>query len=72
MIIKVKVKPSSSYSEIVEMGDYFIANLKSPAENNRANIELIKLLCRRYSVDHRRIKIKSGAASNYKLVEVDF
>ena len=72
MIIKVKVRPSSNSSEIVEMSDYFVANLKSPPENNKANLELIKLLCRKYGVDHRRIKIKSGASSSQKIVEVDF
>ena len=72
MIIKVKVKPSLDNSELKKTGDYFIANIKAPAENNKANIELIRLLCRKYGVDHRRIHIKSGASSNYKLVEVDF
>jgi len=72
MIIKVRAKPNSDSSEIIEKEDYFIASLKSPPEKNQANLELIKLLCKKYGVDHRRIKIKSGASSNHKIVEVDF
>ncbi len=72
MMIKVKVKPSSNNSELKELGDYFVAELKSPPENNKANIELIGLLCKKYGVDYRRIKIKSGLTSNHKLIEVDF
>ncbi len=72
MIIKVKVKASANASELRDMNGYYIAKVKAPAENGKANIELIKLLCKKYGVDHRRIHIKSGFSSNHKLVEVDF
>ena len=71
MIIKVKVRPNSSISELKEMGDYFIAELKSSAENNKANLELISLVSKKYGVDHRLVHIKSGTTSNHKIVQVN-
>lgn len=71
MILKIKVKTSTAKSELKEMGDYYVAELKSAPENNKANLELIKIISKKYGVDHRRVKIKSGTTSNHKLVQVD-
>lgn len=67
MIIKVKVKPNSSKREIVRDGENYVVSLKSPAEDNKANIELIKLLKKYFD---KEIKIKTGKTSRNKLIEV--
>ena len=68
MKIQVKVKPSSGKQEIEKKGDFYLVYLKSPPENNRANLELIKLLQKYFN--SRDIKIKSGFKSKNKIVEV--
>ena len=65
--IKVKVKPNSGRQEIIKEGKSYNVYLKSPAENNKANIELIKMLTRHFK---KEIKIKSGFSSREKTVEV--
>ncbi|MFH1358779.1 MAG: DUF167 domain-containing protein [archaeon] len=73
MIIKVKVKPGSGKQEVVKLNEEeFVVSLKERAEDNKANIELLKLLRRyfkeKYKVDD--IKIIKGLKSRNKIVEV--
>jgi len=81
-IIKVKVKPNSGKQEVIENSDgdnagnkengnenkNYTVYLKSAPENNKANIELIKVLERHFK---KKIKIKSGFTSKNKLIEVE-
>ena len=75
MIINVKVKTSSGKQEVVKEDkedkkvgeDSYIVYLKSAPENNKANVELVKLLQRYFKSE---IKIKSGLRSKSKVVEV--
>lgn len=68
MIIKIKVKPNSEKHEIIKIKDSeYKISLKQRAENNKANIELIKLLKRYFKKDARIIK---GLKSKEKIVEV--
>ena len=71
MLINIKVKPNSNKQEIqkFETNNYLVY-LKSPPEKNKANIELINLLSKYFSVLITEIKIKRGLKSNKKLVEV--
>lgn len=68
MIINVKVFPNSGREEIVHVsdGEYKIY-LKKPAENNKANIELVKILTKHFGED---VKILKGKTSRRKVVEV--
>ncbi len=69
MIIKVKVKPNSKKQEIRKINEEkYEVNLKSPAEKNKANIELIKLLKKHFK---KKIKIKSGLTSKNKVIEAE-
>ncbi|MEK6883804.1 MAG: DUF167 domain-containing protein [Nanoarchaeota archaeon] len=69
MIIKVKVHTLSEKQEIIkEPENIYTVHLKSPPENNKANIELIKLLKKHFKA--KEVKIKSGLTSKKKLVEV--
>ena len=69
MIIHVKVKPSSGRQEVFdEGGGKFLVSLKSAPENNKANIELVKILRKHFN---KPVKIKSGLKGRNKIVEVE-
>jgi uncharacterized protein (TIGR00251 family) len=71
MKVHVKVKPNSSKQEIVEFGNYrYLIYLKSPAEDNEANIELIKMLSKHFGVIPKNIKIIFGATGRDKILEI--
>lgn len=65
MIIKVKIKPNSKEFKIKE-GDIWEISLKSQPENNKANVELIKEMTKRYG----KCKIVSGKTSKNKIIEI--
>ncbi|MEK6812201.1 MAG: DUF167 domain-containing protein [Nanoarchaeota archaeon] len=66
--IKVKVKPNSRKQSVEKEGETYLVQVKSPAENNKANIEVIKLLEKYFK---KSVKIKSGLTSRNKIVEVE-
>ena len=66
--VKVKIKPNSEKQEIIRSDDEdYIVKVKSPAQNNKANIEMIKLLEKYFK---RTVRIKSGFRGRKKIVEV--
>lgn len=67
MIINVKAHPNSEKQKIVREGKSYIVYLKSSPENNKANIELIKLLKKYFN---KEVKIKTGFTSRKKIIEV--
>ena len=68
MRIKVKVKPNSGKEEIKQISeDEFIVNLKKPAEDNKANLELIKFLKKYFK---KEVKFIRGLKSKDKILEV--
>ncbi|HSB47802.1 MAG TPA: DUF167 domain-containing protein [Candidatus Bilamarchaeum sp.] len=67
MIVEVTVAPNSrGFSLSIKNGRIRIA-LKSPPENNRANIELIRELSR---LTGSGVRILSGAGSKRKTLEI--
>ncbi len=71
MVRRVKVKPNSKNPRIEEAADGSLTvHLKSPPIEGRANEELIARLAAHYKIPKSRLRIKSGAASRNKLVEV--
>jgi uncharacterized protein YggU (UPF0235/DUF167 family) len=71
MIISVKVKPNSSENSVEksESGE-IIVRVKARAEDNKANIAVIKALSKYYNVPSQSIKIKSGLRNSKKIVEL--
>ena len=68
MIINIKVKPSSEKQEIKELSNnHYTISLKNPPENNKANLELVKLLKKHFKKD---IKIIKGKKSKNKIIEI--
>lgn len=71
-VLSVKVKPNSKRQEIRQEEDgSFTAYLKSPPVDGKANQELIQLLAKRFDVPKSYIRIKAGATSKNKLIEIE-
>ncbi|MCK4553021.1 DUF167 domain-containing protein [Candidatus Pacearchaeota archaeon] len=68
MKIKIKVKPNSGKQEIIKKDNFYLIKLKSPPENNKANIELLKLLKKYFG---KEVRIKRGFTSKNKIVEIN-
>ena len=71
-MIRVKVKPrakTSSFTQLAE-GSY-VANIKSPPVDGKANAELIFLIARHFRCARSAVRIKSGKSSRQKLVQID-
>ena len=68
MILKIKAKPGSKGTRFDTTQG--IVYLKARAEDNRANIELIKTLAKHYKVSSSQVRILKGFTSKEKLVEI--
>jgi uncharacterized protein (TIGR00251 family) len=71
IIIQVKVKPNSRTSafEQLEEGTW-LARIKSPPVDGKANQELIELVARHFHCAKSAVAIKSGASGRMKLVRI--
>jgi uncharacterized protein (TIGR00251 family) len=68
MIIKIKVYPKSGRQEIIKMdNENYKVYLKEPAEDNKANMELIKVLKKHFL---KNIKIIKGIKSRNKIIKI--
>ncbi|MEK6949975.1 MAG: DUF167 domain-containing protein [Nanoarchaeota archaeon] len=68
-IFKVIVKPNSKKNEFIgfdEGKQAYIISIKEKAEDNKANIELIRFLSK---ILGRKARIKSGLKSREKIIE---
>lgn len=71
-ILKVKAKPGSRVEELVEQGDgTWLARVKAPPVDGKANAALIALVAAHFGVRKARVTIRSGASGRLKLVQVD-
>jgi hypothetical protein len=70
MKIQVKVKPNSKTEEVTQEGDSFIAKVKEPAKEGRANQAVIKLLAQYFGVPQNQLGILSGFKSKNKVIEI--
>ena len=74
MKISVYLKPSSRHREEVVVGDddgVLTIYTKAPAIEGRANTAAAKLLAKYFGVAPSKVKLVRGAASKYKVFEVD-
>ena len=70
--IRVKVKPSSRQSALEPTSDgQWLARLRSPPVDGRANRELVELVAERFACPKSAVSIKSGAGSRLKVVTID-
>ncbi len=72
MILQVKVKPNAKKSALEKQPDgTWIAFIKAPPVDGKANAELIRLVADELDVPKSSVSIRTGAGSKLKLVEVD-
>lgn len=71
-VIEVRVKPNSRVSLLEQQKDgTWLAQIKSPPVDGKANEELIALVAKRFGCRKAAVSIKSGAASRTKLVRIE-
>ena len=70
--IQVKVKPRARVSGLEELSDgSWVARVKAPPVDGKANIELVTLIARHFGVRKAQVSIKSGASGRLKLVRIE-
>ncbi|WP_218915025.1 DUF167 domain-containing protein [Desulfurivibrio alkaliphilus] len=72
MILQIKVKPRSQSSSLTQEADgSWLARLKSPPVEGRANRELIALVADHFRCRKADVEIKAGSSGRTKLVRVE-
>ncbi|WP_287129323.1 DUF167 domain-containing protein [Candidatus Cyanaurora vandensis] len=72
MMRLVKVKPNAKHQLLSGALDgSFIAHLKSPPTEGKANQELVNLLADHFNVTKAQVTIVAGFTSRHKVVEID-
>lgn len=72
VVIQVRVKPGSRTSSLTRDEDgTWLAQLKSPPVDGKANAELITLVARHFDCARSAVSIKSGASARTKLLKVE-
>ena len=71
-VIEVKVKPNSRTSSLDPAADGgWLAQLRSPPVDGKANAELIGLVARHFGCAKSAVTIKSGASARTKRVRIN-
>lgn len=71
VVLQVKVKPRARVSELSQAADgTWIARLKSPPVDGKANEELVALVAERFRCRKAAVVIKAGTSGRTKLVKV--
>jgi len=72
LVIQVKVKPSARSASFEPGGDgTWLAQLKSPPVDGKANAELIALVAGHFQCRKSAVTIKSGASGRMKWVHIE-
>ncbi|MGH8493743.1 MAG: DUF167 domain-containing protein [Moraxellaceae bacterium] len=70
-VLQIKVKPNARASSLALSAEgLWIAQLKSPPIDGKANQELISLVAHHFGCPKSAVSIKSGASGRMKLVHV--
>ena len=70
-IIQVKVTPRARVSSLTQAADgTWLAKLKSPPVDGKANAELIALVAENFKCSKSAVSIKAGASGRTKLVQI--
>ena len=71
-VIQIKVKPNSRASVLVQKEDgTWLAQLKSPPVDGKANDELLALVSKQFECRKSDVTIKAGASGRVKLVRIE-
>lgn len=70
--LSIKVKPNARSSSLEQADDgTWLATLKAPPVDGKANAELIQLVARSFGCPRTAVSIRSGAGARMKLVRVE-
>lgn len=70
-VLLVKVKPNARQSSLERQADgSWLAQLKSPPVDGKANAELIALVAREFGCTKSAVDIKTGAGSRLKRITI--
>jgi uncharacterized protein (TIGR00251 family) len=70
--VKVKVKPGAREEGLSQLADgSWLASVKAPPVDGKANAALIALIAARFGVRKRQVSIRSGAGGRMKLVQIE-
>lgn len=71
-IIQVKVKPNARQQGLDQLDDgTWLARIKSPPIDGKANEELIRLIAERFKITRAQVSIKSGTSGRMKRVSIE-
>jgi uncharacterized protein len=71
-LIQVKVTPRARVSSLTQAADgTWIAKLKSPPVDGKANAELIALVAEQFACTKSAVSIKAGASGRIKIVRIE-
>jgi len=69
--LRIQVKPGSRTSALERRADgTWLARVKSPPVDGKANHELVALVARHFQLSRSQVSIKSGASGRTKLVQI--
>ena len=72
LTLRVKVRANARSSSLEQGADgVWVAKLKSPPVDGKANQELIELVANRFRCPKRAVAIKAGASGRMKVVAVE-
>ncbi|EKQ69936.1 hypothetical protein OsccyDRAFT_1510 [Leptolyngbyaceae cyanobacterium JSC-12] len=72
IILQVKVKPNSRVSLLEQMPDgNWLARLKSPPVDGKANAELLALVAKHFRCPKSAVTIKSGQSGRTKFLVIN-
>jgi len=72
VLIQIKVKPRARTSSLTQSVDgTWLAKLKSPPVDGKANEELVALVAEHFGCRKADVSIKSGASGRMKLITVE-
>lgn len=70
--IRVRVKPNSREASLDQQEDgSWIARVKSPPVDGKANREMIELFADHFGVSKSQVEIRSGAGGRMKLLRIE-
>jgi uncharacterized protein (TIGR00251 family) len=71
IVIRVKVKPNARVRSLAPGGEgTWVAQLKAPPVDGKANAELIALVAAQFRCRKSDVEIRSGASGRSKLVRI--
>lgn len=72
MLLQVKVKPNARRSGLEQLPDgTWLAQLKSPPVDGKANAELVSLVASRFQCHKADVSIRHGSNGRMKLLQVN-